>query len=103
MLEVEWSNDAAIALYQRLGFEQLFVRRGYYGPARDALILKLYDLEDWPGRFAAAVADTDADLRREAGRPLSPPGADHSLALPERDTRAERPDVLVDPESEETS
>ena len=65
MLEVEWSNDAAIALYQRLGFEQLFVRRDYYGPGRDALILKLYDLDAWPGRFAEAVRDTTSDLAGE--------------------------------------
>jgi ribosomal-protein-alanine N-acetyltransferase len=65
MLEVEWTNEAAIALYQRLGFEQLHVRHDYYGPGRDALILKLYDLETWPGRFADAVRDTEADLLRE--------------------------------------
>ena len=65
MLEVEWTNDAAIALYQRLGFEQLFVRKDYYGPGRDALILKLYELEDWPGRFARAVEETTADFAKE--------------------------------------
>ena len=65
MLEVEWTNLAAIALYQRLGFEQVRVRRDYYGPGRDALILRLYDLETWPGRFAEAVQDTETDLRRE--------------------------------------
>ena len=66
MLEVEWSNDGAIALYGRLGFEQLHVRRDYYGPGRHALIMKLYDLDTWPGRFADAVRDTQADLAREA-------------------------------------
>jgi len=65
MLEVEWTNLAAIALYQRLGFEQVRVRRDYYGPGRDALILRLYDLETWPGRFAEAVRDTEADLQAE--------------------------------------
>jgi len=65
MLEVEWTNLAAIALYQRLGFEQLRVRRDYYGQGRDALILKLYDLETWPGRFAEAVHDTEIDLAAE--------------------------------------
>ena len=45
MLEVAYTNEPAIALYQRLGFEQLIAREDYYGPGRHALILKLYDLE----------------------------------------------------------
>lgn len=65
MLEVEWTNEAATALYARLGFEQLHVRRDYYGPGRHALIMKLYDLETWPGRFAEAVRDTESDLAAE--------------------------------------
>ncbi len=98
MLEVEWDNLGAIALYQRLGFEQLRVRRDYYGQGRDALILKLYDLQTWPGRFAEAVRDTEADLlrersgvglRREGGRPPTPPGGFRSLALPEPEQRRE--------------
>ncbi|MGI3781716.1 MAG: GNAT family N-acetyltransferase [Janthinobacterium lividum] len=104
MLEVEWTNVGAIALYQRLGFEQLRVRRDYYGPGQDALILKLYDLQTWPGRFAEAVADTEADLLREGaaiprepdlehetglspegGRPPTPPAGFQSPALPKPD------------------
>jgi len=55
MLEVAWDNDPAIALYQRLGFEQLTARDDYYGPGRHALILRLWDLPAWnphdlPGR-----------------------------------------------------
>lgn len=70
LLEVEWTNLAAVALYQQLGFEQLRVRRDYYGPGRDALILKLYDLETWPGRFAKAVRDTATDVHAErSGQP----------------------------------
>jgi ribosomal-protein-alanine N-acetyltransferase len=65
MLEVEYTNLGAIALYQRLGFEQVRVRRDYYGPGRDALILRLYDLETWPGRFVEAVRATEADLQAE--------------------------------------
>ena len=38
-LEVENGNTAAIALYQALGFEQAGVRRGYYGPGVDALVM----------------------------------------------------------------
>ena len=44
ILEVGYTNEPAIALYQRLGFEQLRVRESYYGPGRHALILKRYDL-----------------------------------------------------------
>ncbi len=47
MLEVAWDNDPAIALYQRLGFEQLTARDDYYGPGRHALILRLWDLPAW--------------------------------------------------------
>ena len=47
LLEVAFDNDPAIALYQRLGCEQLAARDDYYGPGRHALILKLYDLAAW--------------------------------------------------------
>jgi ribosomal-protein-alanine N-acetyltransferase len=39
-LEVRISNDSAIALYSKFGFEQIGVRRGYYlNPLEDALIM----------------------------------------------------------------
>lgn len=43
-LEVRPSNTAAIRLYQRLGFEQIGIRRGYYQAPEgreDAIVLKL--------------------------------------------------------------
>ncbi len=41
MLEVRADNEAALALYERQGFEQLAVRRGYYDAGRvDALVLR---------------------------------------------------------------
>ena len=40
-LEVRASNDAAIALYEKHGFQQVGRRPGYYsGPKEDALILR---------------------------------------------------------------
>ena len=40
-LEVRASNDAAITMYQKLGFEQIGRRPGYYvKPKEDALILR---------------------------------------------------------------
>ena len=57
ILEVGYGNEAAIALYQRVGFEQLTARQDYYGPDRHALILKLYDLPGWPARLAAQLAE----------------------------------------------
>lgn len=41
MLEVRVSNDSAIALYQKLGFEQVGRRPGYYhNPKEDAYVLR---------------------------------------------------------------
>ncbi len=40
-LEVRQSNESAIALYQKLGYAQVGLRRNYYhNPKEDALILK---------------------------------------------------------------
>lgn len=40
-LEVEDTNDPAISLYEKLGFEQYNHRKDYYGPGRDALMYRL--------------------------------------------------------------
>jgi len=64
LLEVDYDNEAAIALYQHLGFEQLTARRDYYGPGQHALILKLYDLENWPSRYAAQLRE-EAEERQQ--------------------------------------
>ena len=44
MLEVRSDNAAAIAMYSRFGFEQISVRRNYYAPSVDALIMRLRPL-----------------------------------------------------------
>lgn len=41
LLEVEASNEAALALYGRLGFVEISRRHAYYGVGRDALVLEL--------------------------------------------------------------
>lgn len=43
-LEVKVGNDRAQALYRRFGFAPVGVRRGYYGPGRDALVMRLDEL-----------------------------------------------------------
>ena len=44
LLEVRPSNEAAIRLYQRYGFERIGVRRGYYpahGGREDAIVMRI--------------------------------------------------------------
>jgi ribosomal-protein-alanine N-acetyltransferase len=44
MLEVRPSNESAVRLYQRYGFERIGIRRGYYptqGGREDALVLRI--------------------------------------------------------------
>ena len=44
ILEVRSDNGAAIAMYQRFGFERLSSRPNYYAPDVDALIMRLRPL-----------------------------------------------------------
>jgi ribosomal-protein-alanine N-acetyltransferase len=44
MLEVRADNGAAIALYERFGFERISVRRGYYPGGVDAWVMRLRPL-----------------------------------------------------------
>ena len=45
LLEVEWANQPALALYRRLGFVEISFRTNYYGVDRDALVMQR-DLND---------------------------------------------------------
>ena len=40
MLEVAIENESAIALYSKLGYEKLNIRKNYYGYGKDAQIMK---------------------------------------------------------------
>ena len=45
MLEVGTNNSGAIALYKKLGYQNISTRQGYYGPGLDALVMrKEFDL-----------------------------------------------------------
>jgi ribosomal-protein-alanine N-acetyltransferase len=40
MLEVGTENASAIALYEKLGYENISTRKGYYGPGLDAFVMR---------------------------------------------------------------
>ena len=40
MLEVEQSNESAIELYKSLGYMRISVRMDYYGPGKDAIVMR---------------------------------------------------------------
>ena len=47
-LEVRAGNEAAIHLYEKLGYKGTARRKGYYPENKeDALVMWLYDLQDW--------------------------------------------------------
>jgi ribosomal-protein-alanine N-acetyltransferase len=61
MLEVRADNAAAVALYERFGFERISVRRGYYQPGSvDAWVMRLRPL---PRELAADGADAPGRAR----------------------------------------
>ena len=71
-LEVRVSNQAAQDLYRRFGFVPAGARKGYYpadatGPAEDALVMWLHDL-DHP-TFAERLATIEATLPQEPPTP----------------------------------
>lgn len=39
LLEVRTDNDPAVELYSRLGFDRISLRRDYYGPGLDAVVM----------------------------------------------------------------
>lgn len=61
MLEVRADNAAAIALYERFGFERISVRRGYYPGGVDAWVMRLRPLPRGAGEVpAGSVARQDS-------------------------------------------
>lgn len=40
LLEVEWANEPALALYRGMGFVEITFRTNYYGAGRDALVMQ---------------------------------------------------------------
>ena len=48
-LEVEENNTAARALYRKMGFTELSVRKNYYGSHRNAIIMRCLLEKNWSG------------------------------------------------------
>lgn len=68
-LEVRSDNLAARALYSRLGFVDVGLRRGYYQPSGgDAYVMRVRPI-DTPG-YGARLAEFEAELNRRHGDPV---------------------------------
>jgi ribosomal-protein-alanine N-acetyltransferase len=47
-LEVRAGNEAAIKLYEKLGYKEISKRKGYYPDNKeDAVVMWLYELDAW--------------------------------------------------------
>jgi len=67
-LEVRTSNDPAIALYRKLGFEEVGKRRGYYlDTGEDARLMTLFNI-DQDRVWQPLQAELEA-IERQAGPP----------------------------------
>lgn len=68
ILEVRTNNDAAISLYQSLGFRQVGLRKGYYTDTGDDAYLMMHDrLGELAGDWLARLEPTDPGESEEAG------------------------------------
>jgi [ribosomal protein S18]-alanine N-acetyltransferase len=73
-LEVRESNEAAIRLYRKLGFQKVGRRRGYYIDAReDALLMSLFAI-DQPAQWRRLQEERMAIEARDGHAPNQPPG-----------------------------
>lgn len=73
-LEVRESNDAAIQLYSKLGFEKVGRRSGYYMDTReDALLMSLFAIHQ-PAKWQR-LQQARVSIEQRDGRPLDKPPA----------------------------
>jgi ribosomal-protein-alanine acetyltransferase len=65
-LEVRVSNTAAISLYRRFGFEDVSIRKKYYGDGENALVMHchLTDVDEGPDFSGADETETDLENSR---------------------------------------
>ena len=72
ILEVRPANEAALAMYDRLGFEKIGIRRGYYSDTREDAVVMLRDFHAGRGDVGCAAdpCGGDYDDRRRLSGPL---------------------------------